>query len=440
MKHFLLLAMIMLAALCASAQEMRVLSMRMESMDLTAATHQRLDLNGVPCAVVKVQMPEGAAFEGSIIKPVEYRTGEYWVYMPANSKALRVKHGSAKPLQVSFADHGVPPLQSKTTYVLDVAMPAAQAATQQKVEIRFSPADAIVLIDGQIVNTSGGIATDMLAADRDYSYTVTSRGYIAQQGTFHLHPAVPTRLNIELSPDPSTRPQAAPAQPVPQRSESEIKAEANKEYDNRNYARAMELYKQISNDTGVQNRIGYMYRHGQGVGQSDSEAANWYRKSAEQGFSAAQCNLGYLYQYGKGVSMNYTEAVNWYRKAAEQGYASAQCNLGYMYETGKGVGQNLSEAVNWYRKAAEQGDATGQCNLGYMYEVGKGVGQNYSEAANWYRKSANQGFARAQNNLGLAYYYGRGVSLNKQEAYQWLKKAADQNYEYAIKFINEHSF
>ena len=156
MKHFLLLAMIMLAALCASAQEMRVLSMRMESMDLTAATHQRLDLNGVPCAVVKVQMPEGAAFEGSIIEPVEYRTGEYWVYMPANSKALRVKHGSAKPLQVSFSDHGVPPLQSKATYVLDVAMPAAQSATtQQKVEIRFSPADAIVLINNQPAKVFG---------------------------------------------------------------------------------------------------------------------------------------------------------------------------------------------------------------------------------------------------------------------------------------------
>ena len=357
MKHFLLLAMIMLAALCASAQEMRVLSMRMESMDLTAATHQRLDLNGVPCAVVKVQMPEGAAFEGSIIEPVEYRTGEYWVYMPANSKALRVKHGSAKPLQVSFSDHGVPPLQSKATYVLDVAMPAAQSATtQQKVEVRFSPADAIVLINNQPAKVFGNTATATLPADRDYSYIVTGNGYIAQQGTFHLHPAVPTRLNIELSPDPSARPQAAPApsQQASQRSESEIKAEADKEYDNKNYARAIELYKQISNDMWAQNRIGYMYEYGKGVGRNYSEAVNWYRKSAEQGNAMGQNNLGAMYERGQGVGQNYSEAVNWYRKSAEQGNALGQYNLGLAYYYGRGVSLNKQEAYQWLKKAADQ--------------------------------------------------------------------------------------
>ena len=127
MKQILLFAIMILTALGATAQEMRVRSMRMEPMDLTAATSQRKDLNGVPCAVVKVRMPRGAAFEGSVIGTPDYRTGEYWVYVTAGSKFLRVKHESALPLHISFADHGVAPLESKATYVLDIAMPAAQA-------------------------------------------------------------------------------------------------------------------------------------------------------------------------------------------------------------------------------------------------------------------------------------------------------------------------
>ena len=436
MKHFLLLAMIMLAALCASAQEMRVLSMRMESMDLTAATHQRLDLNGVPCAVVKVQMPEGAPFGGSIIEPVEYRTGEYWVYMPANSKALRVKHGSAKPLQVSFSDHGVPPLQSKATYVLDVAMPAAQSATtQQKVEIRFSPADAIVLINNQPAKVFGNTATATLPADRDYSYIVTGNGYIAQHGTFHLHPAVPTHLNIELMPDP-----AAQLAPAPQRSESDILAEADREFDNKNYTRAMELYMQIPDNNEAQHQIGKMYYDGKGVSQNYTEAMNWFRKAAERGYAKSQNNVGAMYYEGSGVNQNYAEAVNWYRKAAEQGLATAQYNLGVRYEYGQGVSQNYSEAEKWYRKAAEQGYAPAQCNLGTCYSQGRGISQDYAEALKWFRKAVEQGDARAQCLLGICYYNGNGVDVDKKEAYRWIKMSADQGYEYAIKVLEEHTF
>ena len=36
-------------------------------------------------------------------------------------------------------------------------------------------------------------------------------------------------------------------------------------------------------------------QEGLGLGQSDDEAAHWYRLAAEQGESAAQCNLGICY-------------------------------------------------------------------------------------------------------------------------------------------------
>ena len=71
-----------------------------------------------------------------------------------------------------------------------------------------------------------------------------------------------------------------------------------------------------------------MNEHGLGVSQSYSVAAEWYLKSAEQGYASAQNDLGWMYENGRGVEQSYTEAVNWYRKSAEQGYADAQNSLG----------------------------------------------------------------------------------------------------------------
>ena len=421
------------AIFVSTAQEMRIESMELVPLDVSASRHVRTDLNGDACALVKVSLPEGAVFEGNVIAPSEYRTGEYWVYMVPGSRQLMVKHPSAKPLYVEFADYGVEPLLSKATYRLDVIMPAASGPVKQQVEINFTPASAIVLIDGQIVKTANGRATATLAADRDYSYTVTSEGYIGQQGTFHLHPAAPTRLNIQLSPDPGAQSAATPSASkivpqttVPSRTTAEIRKEADKAYDDGYYNRAMELYLQIPDTPGAQFVIGYMYQYGKGVPQDYAEAARWYRKAAEQGNAKSQHNLGYMYDKGQGVPQDYAEAVRWYRKAAEQGNAKSQHNLGYMYQYGQGVPQDYAEAMRWYRKAAEQGHASAQLNLGYMYDKGQGVSQDYAEALRWYRKAAEQGNAQAQHNLGYMYQYGQGVAQDYAEAMRWYRKAVEQ--------------
>lgn len=84
-------------------------------------------------------------------------------------------------------------------------------------------------------------------------------------------------------------------------------------------------------------------------------AAEWYRKSAEQGYAVAQYKLGRCYDYGDGIEHDCQKAVEWYRKSVEQGCAMAQCDLGNCYKHGRGVEKNLEKAVEWYRKSAEQG-------------------------------------------------------------------------------------
>ncbi|MQN39338.1 sel1 repeat family protein, partial [Prevotella copri] len=73
--------------------------------------------------------------------------------------------------------------------------------------------------------------------------------------------------------------------------------------------------------------LGVCYNNGRGVAQSYEEAVKWYRKSADQGDSAAQFNLGCCYENGQGVPQCYDEAIKWYRKSAEQGYRRAKDSL-----------------------------------------------------------------------------------------------------------------
>ncbi|WP_141698889.1 tetratricopeptide repeat protein, partial [Candidatus Marithrix sp. Canyon 246] len=70
----------------------------------------------------------------------------------------------------------------------------------------------------------------------------------------------------------------------------------------------------------------------------------------------AQNNLGTMYIEGLGVEQNFTEAANWYRKSAEQNNVDAQFNLAAMYKKGEGVEKDITQAIYWLRKAADQGD------------------------------------------------------------------------------------
>jgi TPR repeat protein len=62
-------------------------------------------------------------------------------------------------------------------------------------------------------------------------------------------------------------------------------------------------------------------------GQDDNEAAKWFGL-ALQGDAEAQFNLGLLYVKGEGVPQDYVDAAEWYRRAAEQGHAGAQFATG----------------------------------------------------------------------------------------------------------------
>ena len=212
-------------------------------------------------------------------------------------------------------------------------------------------------------------------------------------------------------------------------------------FSEKNYTEAAEWYRKSAEQGNAdgQASLGYVYNNGYGVAKDDDEAIKWYRKSAEQGNAVGQVNLGYMYRNGFGVAQDYAEAAIWYRKSAEQGNTVAQRNLGLLYESGNGVAQDYAEAITWYRKSAEQGDADGHIALGNMYFGGRGVEVDYTEAFNHFRISAAQNNVMGQYNLGLMYEGGLGVSQDKDEAIKWYTKAAEQGHERAQKAVERLS-
>jgi TPR repeat protein len=220
---------------------------------------------------------------------------------------------------------------------------------------------------------------------------------------------------------------AGPTESLP----SEPVAQYNKGYEfyqQRNYIEAAKWFRKAAEQgySSGQVVLGMIYKNGQGVKENDVEAVKWFRKAAEQGSGQGQAELGLMYEYGSGVEKSEAEAVKLFRKAAERGDPTGQYYLAEAYANGVGVEKNAAAAAKWYREAAEHGDSDAQLALGLMYADGVGVEKNGAEAAKWYRKAAEQGDDEAQFHLGVMYEYGVGVKKNYAEAVKWYRKAAEQ--------------
>ena len=66
-----------------------------------------------------------------------------------------------------------------------------------------------------------------------------------------------------------------------------------------------------------------MYNYGLGTEKDMEKAYFWYQKGAEANDRIAQYNLGTLLWSGQGIGQNQKEALNWFRQSAAQGYNHA---------------------------------------------------------------------------------------------------------------------
>ena len=138
-------------------------------------------------------------------------------------------------------------------------------------------------------------------------------------------------------------------------------SEAQSAYAAGNYANALELYSSLANKGNAQAQLslGVMYYLGQGVTQSNENAAKWFQRAAKKGNVLAQNLLGEMYDQGSGVPQDYKIAAKWYRLAAEQGDTHGQYNLGIMYARELGVPQDYIQAYMWLSLSAKSPEELG---------------------------------------------------------------------------------
>lgn len=181
--------------------------------------------------------------------------------------------------------------------------------------------------------------------------------------------------------------------------------------------------------TDAHAELGALYEKGRGVARDDAEAARCYRIAADGGNARAQYALGILYETGRGVPRDDGEAAAWFGKAATGMNTASMVTLASFFETGLAFEKNQAKALKLYRKAARLGDPEAQFKLAYIHLKGRGVPRNEDKAFKWFRRAAERGIAEAQNSLGAMYARGMGTPRDAVKAHMWLSLAAKKGVE-----------
>ena len=371
MRHLLFIIVFLSSILTAGAQELRVKSFTPLPMDLTARKQQRLDLNGKPCAMLKIMvMDDITDCNKSNIGDIATSGVMKLVYLPSVVRSVTLNFKYHYPLTITFADYGVTKLEGSATYELRLV-------------------DAL-----QMMMENGNAAQQTATA----TITTTSQnvGNSQNANTAQQTAPVTTTQNVSSSQNNSLSMSAKEASKI-----------ADEAYNAKDYAKALKYYQYAAekNDNHAQFSLGCMYYEGKGVTQDYAEAFKWYLKASKQGDTYTQYLIGDMYYEGKGVTQDYAEAFKWNLKAAEKGWPDAQNSVGLMYERGQGVKQDYSEALKWYTKASERGNwergnKYALYNLGLMYAKGTGMkSKNIAKALECFNLAALKGHKGSKEKL-----------------------------------------
>lgn len=103
-----------------NAQELQIMGFQKLDRDLYARTHQRLDINEEPCAVVRVSVAnaEEYTFKGNVIGDVIYNPGEAIVYLTQGSRNITILSDRFGMMKYDFTEK----LEKNVTYKLELKL------------------------------------------------------------------------------------------------------------------------------------------------------------------------------------------------------------------------------------------------------------------------------------------------------------------------------
>jgi TPR repeat protein len=98
------------------------------------------------------------------------------------------------------------------------------------------------------------------------------------------------------------------------------------------------------------------------------------------------------------------QAAELYRRGANQGDALAARKLAFLLEDHPEMSTEFGTIGTWFLKGCDLGDSPSCHNVGVGYETSKyGLPQNYDQARTYYQKAADRGYMQSQYNLGTLY-------------------------------------
>ncbi len=163
--------------------------------------------------------------------------------------------------------------------------------------------------------------------------------------------------------------------------------------------------------------------------QDQNQAAQWYRRAADQNNPEAEYWMGKQYMGGN-FGTNREEAIKWLSRAAMQGYPDAQQAMAELNAaeynpnnpggTVMGVPNIGRDPMERLLHMAERGDVEAMFRLGQkLFNGGAGSGHDERAAFMWFQKAANAGYTPAMHQLAQMYGRGIGVRQDTNKARYW---------------------
>lgn len=128
-----------------------------------------------------------------------------------------------------------------------------------------------------------------------------------------------------------------------------------------------------------------------------ADAFSFYKELAQGGHGESQVFVGWMLLKGIGVIANQTEAADWFERSACLGSPQGAFYWA-RYLTSQ---RRHHDAFAWYQKAAALNYLPGIFWVGYCFEKGKGVSPNIREAYKYLTQAAEQGHLYAQRELAV---------------------------------------
>jgi len=133
---------------------------------------------------------------------------------------------------------------------------------------------------------------------------------------------------------------------------------ARSAYEAGDYAKALQIFEQLSQagDSQAQYDLSLMYLQGIGANKNLEKGWTWMNRAADGGNVQAMLELAVRYQKSASLENAEQMAFLWFQRAAMAGSAAGQYNLAHLYEDGNQTPVDLVQAYVWMTLSNKSGN------------------------------------------------------------------------------------